>query len=126
MKQHENSLKRVVARQWRQQIIYSDNAKTFTAAEKWINKINKDEHFKDYLAREEIRWKFNLAKTPWWGGQFERMIELTKQTLYKSLGNSQLTISELEEIALDIEINLKPLTSEENDIELPNPNYKTP
>ena len=52
------------------------------------------------------------------------MIELTKQTLYKSLGNANLTISELEEIALDIEINLKPLTSEENDTELPNPNYK--
>ena len=52
------------------------------------------------------------------------MIELTKQTLYKSLGNAHLTISELEEIALDIEINLKTLTSEENDIELPNPNYK--
>ena len=52
------------------------------------------------------------------------MIELTKQTLYKSLGNANLTISELEEIALDIEINLKPLTSEENDIELPNLNYK--
>ena len=52
------------------------------------------------------------------------MIELTKQTLYKSLGNANLTISELEEIALDIEINLKPLTSEENDTELPNPNCK--
>ena len=24
------------------------------------------------------RWKFNLAKAPWWGGQFERMIGLNK------------------------------------------------
>ena len=105
------ALKRVVARWGRPQIIYLDNAKTFIAAEKWINKIKKNEHFKD-LAREEIRWKFNLAKVPWWGGQVERMIELTKQTLYKSLGNAHLTISELEEIVLDSEINLKPLTSE--------------
>ena len=48
------ALKRLVARRGRPQIIYSDNAKKFTAAEKWINKINKNEQFKDYLAREEI------------------------------------------------------------------------
>ena len=77
------ALKRLVARRGRPQIIYSDNAKTFTAAEKWIIKINKDEHLKNYLSREEIRWKFSLAKAPWWGGQFERMIGLIKQMLYK-------------------------------------------
>ena len=55
------------------------------------------------------------------GGQFERMIGLTKQMLYKSSGNAHLTISELEETALDIEINLnnRPLTYVDNDIELP-------
>ena len=105
----------------RPQIIYSDNAKTFLAAEKWINKLNKDEHFKYCHTREEIRWKFNLAKAPWWGGQFETIIGLTKQMLYKSLGIAHLTISELDEIALDNEINLnnRPLTYVGNDIELP-------
>ena len=41
--------------------------------------------------------------------------------LYKSLGNARLIINELEEIALNIEINLnkRPLTYVENDIELP-------
>ena len=58
------ALKRLDARWGRPQIIYSDNAKAFTAAENLINKINKDEHFKDYLAREEIRLKFNLAEAP--------------------------------------------------------------
>ena len=49
------------------------------------------------------------------------MIGLTKQMLYKSLGNAQVTISELEEIVLDIEINLnnRPLTYVDNDTELP-------
>ena len=64
----------IKARRGGSQITYSDNAKTFTAREKWINKINMDKHFKDYLARGEIRWKFSLAKTPWWGGTFEQMI----------------------------------------------------
>ena len=41
--------------------------------------------------------------------------------LYKSLGNAHLTISELDEIALHIEINLnnRLLTYIDNDIELP-------
>ena len=59
---------RLVAKRLKSQIINSDNAKPFTTAEKWIKKINKDEHFKDYHAREEIIWKFNLAKAPWWSG----------------------------------------------------------
>ena len=114
------ALKRLVANRERPTIIFSDNAKTFTAAGNLINQINRDEHFKDYLAREEIRWKFNFAKATWWVQQFERMTRLTKQMLYKWLGNTHLTISELKEIALDIEINLndKPLTYVDNDIEL--------
>lgn len=36
--------------------------KKFSAAEKSINKIVKDEHFKDFLARVELGQKFNLAK----------------------------------------------------------------
>ena len=41
--------------------------------------------------------------------------------LYKSLVNAHLTISELEGIALDIEINInnRPLLYVDNDIELP-------
>ena len=41
--------------------------------------------------------------------------------LYKSLVNAHLTISELEGIALDIEINInnRPLMYVDNDIELP-------
>ena len=54
------------------------------------------------------------------------MIGLTKQMLYKSLVNAHLTISELEEITLDIEIDLnnRPLKYVDNDIELliPTPN----
>ena len=87
------ALKRLVTKWGRPQIIYPDNTKMFTSAEKWINKINKDEQFKDYLAREEMTWKFNLAKALWWGGQFERMIELTKPMLYKSFGNTHLTMN---------------------------------
>ena len=55
----------------------------------------------------------------WWVIRTDDRIN--KQMLYKSLGNARLIINELEEIALNIEINLnkRPLTYVENDIELP-------
>ena len=48
------------------------------------------------------------------GGQFQRLIGLTKHSLYKSIGRSQLTYNELEEILLDVEINFIPLTIQMN------------
>ena len=54
------------------------------------------------------------------GGQFQRLIDLTKHSLYKSIGRTQLTYNELEEILHDVEINLNngPLTYVEDDIQL--------
>ena len=68
-----HTLKRLIARRVRPKLIYSDNAKTFVVASKWIGKINKDELMQEYLIKEEIQWKFNLSRAPWWDGQFERI-----------------------------------------------------
>ena len=105
------SIKRLIARRGSPKIIYSDNAKTFQAGAKWLIKINKDEKFHNFLSNENITWKFNLSKAPWWGGQFERLIDLTKQTLYRTIGKALLKWEELE-VLLDIEFNLnnRPLT----------------
>ena len=100
------SVKRLISRRGKPNVIYSDNAKTFKAGAKWLNSINRDEQFHDFLIKEKIIWKFNLSRAPWWGGQYERLIGLTKQSLYKSIGKSLLTWSELEEVLLDIEVNL--------------------
>lgn len=55
------------------------------------------------------------------GGQFERMVGLVKQALYKAIGKANLGWKELEEILLDIEITLnnRPLTYVEDDIQMP-------
>ena len=113
------ALKRLIARRGRPKIIYSDNAKTFQAAEKWIQRVNKDEKCQNYLIQQEIMWKFNLSRAPWWGGQFERMIGLVKQSLYKVTGRANLSKEELQDIMLDIEITLnnRPLTYLEDDIQ---------
>ena len=51
-------------------------------------------------------------------GQFERLIGIMKQSMYKAIGNGQLRWYELEEVILDVEITLnnRPLGYVEDDI----------
>ena len=63
-----HAFKWLIARRGRPKVIYSDNAKTFVAASKWIERINKDESVQEYLIKEEIQWKFNISIAPWWYG----------------------------------------------------------
>ena len=84
-----------------------------------MNSINRDEKFHDFLSKEKIMWKFNLSRKPWWGEQYKRLIVPTKQSLYKFIGKSLLTWSDLDEVWLDVEVNLnnRPLTYTEEDLE---------
>ena len=59
--------KKFIARRGRPELVYSDNAQTFKAVVKWLEKVRKDEQLNDYLARLEIKWRFNLSRAPWWG-----------------------------------------------------------
>ncbi|XP_028413930.1 uncharacterized protein LOC114536783 [Dendronephthya gigantea] len=113
------SLKRLIARRGRPQIIYSDNATTFKAAANWLKKAIGNEIINGFLTDKEIHWRFNLSRAPWWGGQFERLIGLFKRCFYKSIGNGNLTFEELSDVILDIEVvmNNRPLTYVEDDVE---------
>ena len=90
-------------------------------AAKWLKQVIKTEEFNEFLTKENIKWKFNLPRAPWWGGHFERLIGLTKQSLFKSLGKTSLSWNELESVLLDVEVNLnnRPLTYIEDDIQYP-------
>lgn len=68
-----------------------------------------------------IGWKFNLSRTPWWGGQFERLIGVVKSAMNKVIGGASLTWPKLSEVLLDVEtqVNRRPLSYVEDDIELP-------
>ena len=101
--------------------IYSDNGGTFVAAAKWLRTVMKDERVGNLLARGEIKWQFNLSRAPWWGGQFERMIGLIKQSLYKTIGNDFLSLKELRDVILDVEVTLnnRPHSYVEDDIQFP-------
>ena len=51
-------------------------------------------------------------------GQFEKLIDIMKQSMYKAIGNGQLRWYELEEVILDVEttLNKRPLGYVEDDI----------
>ena len=73
------------------------------------------------MVENHITWQFKLSRAPWWGGQFERIVGLMKQCLYKTVGKANLSWQELEEVLLDIEITLnnRPLNYLDDDIQFP-------
>ena len=114
-------LKRYIARQGRPRVVYSDNGGAFTKTSKWLEQLRKDEKLRGLMEEYEIKWKFNLSRAPWWGGQFERLIGVVKSAMFKVIGGGHLTWDELSEVMLDIEmqLNRRPLTYIEDDVELP-------
>lgn len=108
----QRKLNAFIARRTRLRLIISDNATVFKATETWI-KIRKCEQLQDHLAKQDSRWHFNLSKSPWWGGMYERLIKDVMKTLYKTLGKTHLIFEELETVmVIDIErlLNNRPLT----------------
>ncbi len=112
------ALRRFAARRGVPTLIVSDNAKTFKAAHKYIKKYLTDPALKEYLDVNRINWRFNLARAPWWGGFFERMVGTVKRCLRKVLGNARLTFDELATVLLEVEqtVNSRPLTYEYDEV----------
>ena len=92
-----------ITRRTRPQRMISDNAAVFKTTADWIRKLRRSEQLHDFLAAQEIEWTFNLAKSPWWGGMYERLIKDVKKTLYKTLGKTELTFEQLEAVVMDKE-----------------------
>ena len=86
------SFKRLVARKGKPDKLYSDNGKTFIAAAKWVKRLKESEDRAHYLAKQDIKWQFNLPRAPWKGGQFERLIVLVKN-LFKVIVGAKLKFS---------------------------------
>ena len=63
------------------------------------------------------------------GSHYEKMVGIIKNSLYKTIGSSNLTWSELEKVLLDGDVTIRnrPLCYVENDIQLPllTPNFMT-
>lgn len=99
-------------------MIITDNAKTFKATAKLIEKMCKSREVWAYLEGSQISWKFNLERAPWWGGFYERLIGTMKRCLRKVLRNAKLNGDELLTILTELEamLNSRPLTCEYDEV----------
>nr|XP_042912027.1 uncharacterized protein LOC122272414 [Parasteatoda tepidariorum] len=73
------ALRRFFGRRGICKIIYSDNAKTFKAADreiKYLFKLCKNDELLQYLEKQGIEWKFIVEGAPWWGGFWERLANI--------------------------------------------------
>ncbi len=104
--------RRFISRRGMPNIVVTDNAKTFKAFSKTLHRIFKEAETRDFLSENRIRWQFNLAKAPWWGGFYERLVKSVKLCLKKCVKTARLTLDELHTIVIEIEgvLNTRPLT----------------
>ena len=104
--------KRFVSRKGIPSLVVTDNAKTFKSASKKLIALFKSAKVQAYLTEKRIKWKYNLAKAPWWGGFYERLIKSVKSCLKKCVGRASLSFDELHTTLVEIEgvLNSHPLT----------------
>ena len=87
-------------------LILSDNAQTFKCAEKDLQILLS--HFESpliqtTLRQRRIRFLYIPARSPHWGGVYERMIGLMKSILKKVLGRSLVLLTELSTLVKEIQ-----------------------
>ena len=103
-------------------LLLSDNAKTFKSADQDLETLLS--HFdsvpvRHALAQRRIRFLYIPARSPHWGGVYERLIGLVKSALKKVLGRSLITLAELYTLIKEIQavLNDRPLTSLNSEID---------
>ena len=109
-----NAVKRLSARHGQPSVLYSDNAKTFKAADKELKKLfQKPTSFQigTGLARIGITWSYAIAEAPHTNALTERMIRCVKKSLRVMLNNKMLTFRQLETLLIETEgiVNKRPL-----------------
>ena len=89
----------------------SDNGTTFVATAEDIQKLFNSQSVREYLTHRNIQWTFIPKRAPWFGGFYERLIGVTKNTLKKTLGHALLTLDELTTLLTEVKaiINDRPI-----------------
>ena len=103
---------RFVSRRGVLSLIVSDNAQNFKTSKNILKEIFDSEKVRSYLLQKKIDWDFIQAKSPWWGGFYERLIQVVKRVLRKLLRNARLSYEELLTVLTESEctINSRPFT----------------
>lgn len=95
-----NCLRRFISRRCIPKLVISDNAKCFIGPES-----------RNFITTHDIEWSFILEVSPWWGGFYERMVQVVNGSLRKILRRANVTYDELLTIVTEIEaiVNCRPL-----------------
>ncbi|XP_068726126.1 uncharacterized protein [Montipora capricornis] len=109
------ALRRLIARRGMCSVIWSDNARTFEAANKELQqcwRILESDQTQVTLSERKIQWKFIVERAPWWGGFYERLVKSVKTPLKKIFAKAMLDAEQLTTILVEIEaqLNSRPLT----------------
>ena len=107
-----NCLRRFIARCGLPDKLFSDNGRSFHAANRFLSTLQEQPAIAELLERRRLRWYFNVPNAPWQGGVFERMIGIVKSCLHKTLHYRKVTARELTTVLTEVEavVNSRPLT----------------
>ena len=113
------AFRRFVSRRSLPRKTVSDNATTYLSSAEELKRLLDSVTVKEALSRRGCDWIFIPKRAPWYGGFWERLIGLTKNTLKKVLGRALITLSDLQTIIVEIEgiLNNRPLTYISADID---------
>ncbi|GBN02759.1 hypothetical protein AVEN_65561-1, partial [Araneus ventricosus] len=106
--------------------VNSDNAMTFKSADIELERLYmniSEPEAQNYFGKKGIKWQYIVERAAWWGGYWERMVQMTKVALRKILGKALVTSEELQTILAEIEaiFNSRPLTYVYNEPDEPFP-----
>ena len=106
------SLRRFCSRRGVPNIFLSDNAKQFKQTDNVLTFLFKQAEVQQFLTKRNIHWRFNLEKSPWQGGFYERMVRTVKRSLRTVLESARVSYEELQTLLTETEctINSLPLT----------------
>ncbi|XP_063436701.1 uncharacterized protein LOC134718141 [Mytilus trossulus] len=93
-------------------IMLSDNATSYVASAKEIERLTSSPTLQATLNSQGTEWKFIPKRAPWYGGFWERLIGLTKNCIKKVLGRSYVSLDVLNTTVIEVEaiLNDRPLT----------------
>ncbi|GFS74814.1 integrase catalytic domain-containing protein [Trichonephila clavipes] len=112
------SLRCFISRRVRPTTRYSDTGTNFNGLERLLHVLDRDSILAR-VAEEKIQWKFNPLSAPWWGGWWERLVQMTNAILRKILGRAALDYEELITVLCDCDrvINSRPFPYVSEDVD---------